>query len=279
MNAEVSDPLDAATIGNGLAARGESIEVEVLSRCPSTNSELLIRGSAQTPALLIADQQTAGRGRRGRRWHASPGDALMFSLSWSFAGDAGRLRGLSLAVGVSIAHTLRELGASGVALKWPNDLLASMALSKDSDNAKLGGILIETRAGGGRITAVIGVGLNYRRNPALETQLNRKVAAIEDSIDPLPSRNELAVRVVRGLAQTLRVFGDAGFEAFRSDWVALHALEGSPMRVRTSHGRVVAGIAEGIAADGGLLLRNRRGVHCIHSGTVVRESPARGADA
>jgi BirA family biotin operon repressor/biotin-[acetyl-CoA-carboxylase] ligase len=276
VGAEVSDALDAATMVEGLAARGESLEVQVLERCTSTNAGLLAGEPGQPPALLVANEQTAGRGRRGRRWHASPGDALMFSLRWQFAGDAGRLRGLSLAAGVSIARTLRELGARGVALKWPNDLLASMALCAHSA-AKLGGILIETRASSGRIAAVIGVGLNCRRNAALEAHLKRKVAALEDSIDPLPSRNELAVRIVAGLAQALRRFGDAGFEAFRSEWVALHALEGSPMRVRTSDGRIVAGIAEGIAADGGLLLRNRRGVHCIHSGTVVREGPAAGA--
>ena len=275
----MTDLLDAAAIGNALAARGESIGVRVLERCASTNTQLLARESAQAPALLVANEQTAGRGRRGRRWHASPGDALLFSLRWQFTGDAGRLRGLSLATGVSIARTLRELGASGVALKWPNDLLASMALSKDPDSAKLGGILIETRTGGGGITAVIGVGLNCRRNPALEAQIKRRVAALEDSIDPLPSRNELAAGIVAGLAQALRLLGEAGFEAFRSDWVALHALQGSPMRVRTSDGRIVAGIADGVAPDGGLLLRNRRGVHCIHSGTVVRRTLARGARA
>jgi BirA family biotin operon repressor/biotin-[acetyl-CoA-carboxylase] ligase len=277
VGAEVSDALDAATIAEGLAAQGESLEVQVLERCTSTNAGLLAGEPGRSPALLVANEQTAGRGRRGRRWHASPGDALMFSLRWQFEGDAGRLRGLSLAAGVSIASTLRELGARGVALKWPNDLLASMALSANSDAAKLGGILIETRARSGHIAAVIGVGLNCRRNATLESRLKRKVAALEDSIDPLPSRNELAVRIVAGLAQALRRFGDAGFEAFRSEWVAMHALEGSPMRVRTSDGRIVAGIAEGIAADGGLLLRNRRGVHCIHSGTVVREGPAAGA--
>lgn len=275
----MSDLLDAGTISEGLAARGESLEVQVLERCSSTNAALLERDPGQPAALLVANEQTAGRGRRGRRWHASAGDALMFSLRWQFAGDAGRLRGLSLAAGVSIARTLREMGARGVALKWPNDLLATIALPAKTQAAKLGGILIETRVGPGHIAAVIGVGLNWRRNAALEARLKRGIAALEDSIDPLPSRNELAVRVVAGLAQTLREFGDAGFEAFRSEWVALHALQGSQMRVRTSGGRLVAGVAEGVAADGGLLLRNRRGVHCIHSGTVVREAPAAGLAA
>ena len=264
------DTLDAGTIAGGLATRGEAMNVKVLERCASTNSELLARERTAMPALMIANEQTAGRGRRGRRWHASPGTALMFSLRWEFEGDAGRLRGLSLAVGVSIATTLRELGAHGVALKWPNDLLASVVDSSGPEGAKLGGILIETRSGAGRLSAVIGVGLNCVSTAGLEERLKRKVAALEDSIDPMPSRNELAVRVVAELASAMRVFGTAGLDAFKAEWESLHAHQGVRLRVRTSDGRVVSGIARGIAADGGLLLRNRRGLHSIHSGTVMR---------
>ena len=264
----LADTLDAATIANGLAARGAPMQVRVLESCASTNSALLERERTEAAALLIANEQTAGRGRRGRRWHAEPGTALMFSLRWEFEGELARLRGLSLAAGVGIAKTLRELGARGVSLKWPNDLLASMG----QDGAKLGGILIETRSGEGRVSAVIGVGLNCRRTPGLGEKLRRKVAALEESIDPMPARNELAVRIVAGLAQTLHLFGHAGFGAFSADWDSLHAFKGAAMRVRTGDGHVVSGIAEGIAPDGGLLLRNRRGVHHVHSGTVLRSA-------
>ena len=272
-----ADALDAAAIGRGLALRGEAIDVEVLERCTSTNTELMGRTPSASPALLVTDEQTAGRGRRGRRWHASPGAALMFSVRWSFPGEASKLRGLSLATGVSIARTLRGFGASGVALKWPNDLLASMTRPAVACSAKLGGVLIETRSGAGRIVAVIGVGLNCRSTPGLEARLNREVAVLEDLLDPMPARNALLVSIVADLAQALRVFGDAGLAAFRADWESMHAHQGAPLRVRTGDGRVVAGIADGIAADGGLLLRNRRGVHSIHSGTVMRAMRGNGA--
>lgn len=274
-----ADELDAAAIGKGLALRGEAIDVEVLERCTSTNTELMGRATFLSPALLVADEQTAGRGRRGRRWHASPGAALMFSMRWSFPGNAAALRGLSLAVGVSIARTLRGFGAAGVALKWPNDLLAAMTRPADAGGAKLGGILIETRSGAGRIVAVIGVGLNCRSTPGLEAKLKREVAVLEDLLNPMPSRNELLAAIAADLAEALRVFGDAGLAAFRADWESMHAHQGAPLRVRTGDGRVVAGIADGIAADGGLLLRNRRGVRSIHSGTVMRGPAARGAAA
>ena len=105
------DALDAAAIRRGLAAQGEDLPVEVRERCASTNTQLLARSAEEGRYLLFTELQTAGRGRRGRRWQSVPGAALTFSLRWPFAGDAGRLRGLSLAVGVGIVGALRELGA------------------------------------------------------------------------------------------------------------------------------------------------------------------------
>jgi BirA family biotin operon repressor/biotin-[acetyl-CoA-carboxylase] ligase len=267
----MTDALDADAIRAGLAAQGVSLVVEVRDRCASTNTELLERGSDGTPVLLLAEEQTAGRGRRGRRWHSIPGAALMFSLRWHFSGGAGRLGGLSLAAGVGVAKTLCALGAHGVALKWPNDLLAQSARGA----GKLGGILIETRAsaggnGGSQCAAVVGVGLNCRSMPGLESRLKRRIASLDELVDPLPTRNEIAIRVAAGLARTMQEFADAGFEAFRSEWESMHANQGESMKVRTADGRVVSGIAEGLAADGGLLLRTRRGVKAVNSGTVVR---------
>lgn len=240
--------------------------VDVRARCGSTNTELLALERAAGPVLLLADEQTAGRGRRGRRWHASPGSALMFSLRWEFAGPVARLRGLSLATGVGITAALRALGARGLALKWPNDLLAGQG--------KLGGVLIETRSAHGRIAAVIGIGINCRRQGGLATRLGRSIAALEDLVDPLPARNALAVRLVAELARTLRGFDAGGLTAFRGAWESLHAQQGERMRVRIADGRIVAGVAEGIADDGALLLRNRRGVRSIASGTVMRAEAA-----
>ena len=270
-----SDALDGGTIARGIAAGGEDIPVEVIATCGSTNSELLARDSLRGPFLLLAEEQTAGRGRRGRRWHSKPGAALMFSMRHDFAGGPAQLRGLSLAAGVAIAKALHGLGAREVALKWPNDLLASMG----NGGAKLGGILIETRSGGGRIAAVIGVGLNCRRMPGLDTRLKRRVASLDESIDPLPERNRIAIRIGVELMRALRVFANAGFEPFRAEWDAMHANRGETLRVRTADGRIVAGIADGAAPDGGLLLRTTRGVQCVHSGTVIRNSAARGSAA
>lgn len=269
-----ADVLEAAAIRATLAARGEPIAVEVLAQCESTNSALLERRADRSPLLLLADAQTAGRGRRGRSWVSAAGTAVTFSLRWSFAGPVGRLRGASLAIGVGLARTLHAFGAPDVRLKWPNDLLAPRALNGARVEGKLGGVLVETRSGAGGVIAVIGVGLNWRRQPELDAQLGRPVASLEDLLDPLPSRNSLAAGLAAGLAGTLRTFDAEGLANFRPAWEALHAYQGARLRVRTGDGRVIAGTAEGIAADGALLLRNRRGLHPVTDASVLRALPA-----
>ena len=278
------DVLDAATIrhtlaahgealtahGEALAAHGEALTVEVLASCESTNTVLLDRPAGDTPHLLLADAQTAGRGRRGRGWISAPGAALTFSLAWSFAGPVGRLRGLSLAIGVGLARALHALGAHAVRLKWPNDLLVPQQLNGQSVDAKLGGVLIETRARSGVTHAVVGVGLNWRRLPGLDARLGRRVASLEDLLDPLPSRNALAASLAAELARTLRTFDREGLALFRAEWETLHAYQGERLKVRTGDGRVLAGTAEGIAEDGALLLRNRRGLHPVSDASVMR---------
>ena len=125
--------------------------VEVVPEIDSTNSELMrrIRAGRQKPVLLVAERQTAGRGRLGRQWDSGAGGhggALTFSLALAL--EPHDWAGLSLAVGVSVARCLHaDLG-----LKWPNDIWLQ--------DRKLGGILIETATLGGKRFAVIGVGIN-----------------------------------------------------------------------------------------------------------------------
>src|SRR5213078_2065871 len=108
------------------------------------NSVLLEEKLSGGPVLLVADEQTAGRGRRGQRWHSMPGSGLTFSLAVALRRPARELAALSLVAGVAVARALRALGVRQAALKWPNDLVV--------EAAKLGGILVETRANGGGTT-------------------------------------------------------------------------------------------------------------------------------
>ena len=257
------DDLDSAAIARELAREGVPLEVEVLASCTSTNSLLLERAAEPGALLLIADEQRAGRGRRGRQWVTRRGAALTFSLRWQFRTPAQGLRGLSLAAGVALARALRAMGAHEVGLKWPNDLLVA------GSNAKLGGILVETCATHAGTAAVIGVGLNCRSVPALEEHLMRRIAALEELLEPLPRRDALAARLAAELARALRAFEAGGLAAFSEEWESLHAFRGQHLSVSTDDGLTLAGTAEGIAADGALLLRTGSGLHSIYNGSVA----------
>ena len=182
-------------------------EVRVLPRCASTNGVLLEESGARSPALLAAEHQTAGRGRRGRRWHGLPGDGIAMSLRVSLRRPAREIAGLQVAAGVAAARALRAMGAKEVGLKWPNDLVAR--------GAKLGGILVETRSGGEGVLAVLGIGINCRAAPP---RLRRAAIALRDLVKPLPSRNAVIGAIGRELMAAVREFEISGAAPFLRDW-------------------------------------------------------------
>ena len=231
----------------------------MVERCNSTNT-MLLEEKGSGCVLLVAEEQTAGRGRRGRRWHSTPGAGLTFSLALRVKRPARELAGLSLAAGVALCKALRALGVARAALKWPNDLVV--------DGAKLGGILVETRGAGAATRAVIGIGINCRRDSGLVFRVRRKVASLDQYID-VKDRNDLIKKIVPALLDSLATFEAQGLEALRGEWEALDAHAGQRLRVRLSDGRALSGISDGIAEDGALRLTTRNGIKKIRSGRVV----------
>ncbi len=128
---------------------------------------------------------------------------------------------------------------------------------------------METRARGAGSVAVVGIGINHLSVEGLEARLRRGVAALQELLRPLPERNSIIGALGRDLLAALSSFDATGFEPFRADWQALHAHAGQRLRVRLADGRVVAGVAEGLAADGALQLRTRRGLRTVRNGHVV----------
>jgi BirA family biotin operon repressor/biotin-[acetyl-CoA-carboxylase] ligase len=205
--------------------------VEVLPEIDSSNSELMRRArSGQHEAtLLVAERQTAGRGRMGRVWQSQPGDSLTFSLGLSLAPKDWS--GLSLAVGLSLAENLHP----DIRLKWPNDLWL--------EDRKLGGILVEAATMGGRSHVVVGVGLNIQAQPA--AGLHTAPAALTERL-PQTSAADALARVAQ------------------SRFELRDALKGR--QVHTSDGQ--EGLALGVSASGGLRLQTTLGVQDIHSAEI-----------
>ncbi|GLU32819.1 biotin--[acetyl-CoA-carboxylase] ligase [Trinickia caryophylli] len=269
----VQPPLAADALD--IAAQTGSTNTDLMQRLKSLPRDQAVPGFF---AVRAAYRQTAGRGRQGRRWHATPGHALMFSVATIVPRPLAGLAGLSLAAGTVLAEALRQLPgldarqASRIGLKWPNDVLL--------DEGKLAGILVETAWSTPVATAtVIGIGINVRPDEALAAELAAastdapeqappKTAAALSQLLPDANLTDTLAAVLPALRAMLDRFGAEGFAPFAQRWAALHAYAGREVAL-IEQGRVVAhGIALGVDAMGQLLLDTGRGVEVIATGDV-----------
>ena len=229
-----------------------AISVEVTDQVDSTSTELLRRAARRDihGALLAAEWQTAGRGRRGRVWTAVAGGSLTFSLGWRFEQGAGFVAGLSLAVGVAVVRALEAEGLAGVELKWPNDLVHR--------HLKVGGILVELNGDAlGPSTVVVGVGLNIRLPQNVKRDIAQPVsdlATVAGRGAPPIDRNKLLARLVTELAASLSQYAAQGFMPFAAEWQRRHAYQGKPVKLLLPDGEQVKGTVAGVDSTGALVL-------------------------
>lgn len=236
----------------------------------STNAEIFRQlevGEAASGLVCAAEQQTAGRGRRGRSWVSPFAGNLYLSLAWQFAGGAAVLEGLSLAVGVAASTALADLDFNGISLKWPNDLLY--------DDAKLGGILIEmTGDAAGSCQVVVGIGINVKMPDRAAQAIAQSWTDLERiGGAPLCSRNTLLAALLNHLLPLLNEFEEQGFAPWRERWMALDAYLDQPVIV-SSGNRRMTGAARGIDGSGALLLDTSSGMLTVRGGEVsLRRAP------
>jgi BirA family biotin operon repressor/biotin-[acetyl-CoA-carboxylase] ligase len=238
-----------------LAPMLPGLVVQVLPEIDSTNTELMrrARSGAMQPSLLVALNQTAGRGRLGRQWLSQAEDALTFSLGLPLR--MGDWSGLSLAVGLSVAQSLHP----DIRLKWPNDLWWRQR--------KLAGILIETASLGAQRYAVIGIGINLAQRPA--QGLSTPPAWLQEAWPGVTGPQALE-RVLLPLVQTLQRFEHAGFAPFMDRFNALDGLR--DCAVSLSDGS--SGVACGVDTRGALQVHTATGLQAIVSSEVsVRLGP------
>lgn len=270
------DALDAGAIRAALGP-AHAVALEVRASVDSTNRVLLEDDDTQV-RVLLAERQTAGRGRRGRTWLADPAGSLCLSLAWRSTRPPRETAALGIVAGVACAEVLRTLPGATVGLKWPNDLVI--------DDRKLGGILVEARADRGGIRAVIGVGVNVRLPASVAATIDADALA-RDAVAgdasnaaglpctdlhaalgaATPSRNRLAALFIGGLLHRLHEFEGQGLAAAVAAWPSLDALAGRRVRVLDgADGR--CGIARGIDTDGALRVEFDHGIQRVHSGEV-----------
>jgi BirA family biotin operon repressor/biotin-[acetyl-CoA-carboxylase] ligase len=213
----------------------------------STNSEALTaaRSGDRGPLWVVAAEQTAGRGRRGREWVSAPGNLYASLLLFDPAPPetAPQLAFVAgLAVYDAIVERARDL-RDGLALKWPNDVLHA--------HKKLAGILIESEMTESRLAVAVGMGVNCSRHPAQASFPATDIAEAGGKVSPENLFSVLSHCMMRRLDQWNR---GAGFRGIRADWLNCATGVGGEITVRLS-GRELAGYFEGLDDAGHLLLR------------------------
>ena len=255
------------------ATRAALESLEVLLVTTSTNEQLAGR-PAPLPGRMqvsVAEYQTGGRGRRGRRWLSPLGHGVCLSVAWCYEVAPRDLSALGLVAGVAVTSALSTLGANEIRLKWPNDVMA--------DGGKLGGILVEVAGeSGGPLRVIVGVGLNVRPVPGLTSELEAEGGAVRavalDELRPgeTTSRNWLVGALLNALADSLRDFATGGFATFIGDWRRHDFLLGQQVTV-TSGVQMTRGVARGIADDGALLLEVDDRIVSVLAGDVTLRAP------
>lgn len=266
--AQPLDLLDADAIVDALPAQARQAlaRLDIAWTLSSTNSALL---AAETPgrgcAVLLAERQTGGRGRRGRTWSSPLAAHVYLSLARRFDGGLARLSGLSVVAGIACCDALHAFGFAQVGLKWPNDLVVAEAGAL----RKLGGVLVEGAGeSAGAARAVIGIGLNVRMPPATGAAIDQPWTDLAALAPALPPRNAIVAGLLGQLLPALEAFDAGGLAAFLPRYRECDVLAGCAVRV---HGAAEAweATALGIADDGALRVRDAAGTERrVHAGDV-----------
>ena len=264
-------PLDGARI----AACVGAAEVETVLRTGSTNTDLLGRVRARAPAraLLRATlEQTAGRGRHGRAWHAAPGSALLFSLAIPFVGAYAIDSAVSLTCGLAVAESLAPRVT--IQLKWPNDLLL--------DGRKVGGVLCELALDdAGQRTLVVGIGVNLALAPETRAAIEQPAATLDEMI-PLRElagqREDLIGRIAASVLALAAEFDLHGFAPLRARFLARFALLGREVELIEAKRPIAVGVAIDIDAAGRLLLLTDAGTRAFAGGELSLRRAASAAN-
>lgn len=223
----------------------------------STNAEALrlIEAGQVAPFLVLSEQQTAGRGRRGRKWVSPFAQNVYYSLVLRIDGGLRQLEGLSLVVGLAVMQTLRDFGVHGSGLKWPNDVLVG--------SKKIAGILLELVGDPADVChVVLGIGINANMQSAAE--VDQQWTSIQLETGRAVDRNHLVAHLSQALQGYLDHHRDAGFSVIRQEWEQNHLWQGKAVSLIAGVNQV-DGVVLGIDDQGALRLEVN-GVEKIYSG-------------
>lgn len=260
--------LDASEIQSELSEEAARLmgELDLHRSIGSTNTHAMARANSGNSQayVCLAEHQSEGRGRHGRRWVSPFARNIYLSVVWEFDGGAAVLEGLSLAVGVAIVQALSENGIDDVQLKWPNDLLWK--------GQKLAGVLLEmTGDAAGRCQVVVGIGLNVDMLTQEASEVDQAWVGLSSIADRV-SRNTLVASLLSKLLPLLNSYDEKGFAPLRQTWESLDYFRDSEVEIRSGE-HVTVGKVCGVTDSGALRLQNQSGEQLMFGG----EASLRGA--
>ncbi|MGB3739910.1 MAG: biotin--[acetyl-CoA-carboxylase] ligase, partial [Pontixanthobacter sp.] len=229
--------------------------IEYVAETGSTNADLIERYkngyAVHENAWLVADRQSAGRGRQGREWTDGGGNFMGSTIVLPSSGDPA-IRTLSLVTGIAVHETCVSFAPNArFTLKWPNDLMV--------EGAKIAGVLLE----GFDDAVVVGVGVNLAKSPSIAERSTTAFAEFAD----IPMRNVFAERLCAEFGKALDRWRTYGLDPILLRWLQLAHPIDTRLKVHGENGAFVSGRFEGLGPDGALLLRTADGAHrAIHSG-------------
>ncbi|HAZ80108.1 MAG TPA: biotin--[acetyl-CoA-carboxylase] ligase [Porticoccaceae bacterium] len=247
--------LNKGKIGSGLInARAAKIyKLVLLNTVDSTNryARDQVKAGNVSGLVVLAEQQTAGVGRRGNRWLSPFGANIYMSIVWNFTQSEDVLQGLSLAIGVAVCRSLTKIGMSGVKLKWPNDIYVG--------SKKLGGILLELVGDpSGDCSVVIGVGINHDMPFSAGEAIDQAwTDIVKETVTPV-SRNHLAACLIDNIFDILETFHRLGFSAYQDEWIAADLMYNMPATISNSR-ESISGTVLGVDEHGALRMKLENG--------------------
>jgi BirA family biotin operon repressor/biotin-[acetyl-CoA-carboxylase] ligase len=256
--------LSKETINQHFLAKSINVPtLHLFNSLDSTNTWLKKNGDCGE--VCVAEQQTAGRGRRGNEWLSPDAENIYLSLKWCFDKAPCHLSLLSLRVGLSIAKALQAVGLSGHGVKWPNDIYWQ--------GLKMGGILIESVAfskkSASKQSLIIGIGLNINMPLSAGKQIDQPWVSLNTILGQQIDRHHLLALLLEHLMIDLQRFDTLNLAQFQTEWQQWDMLNGKQVKILQQH-QESAGIVRGIDAQGRIVIELLSGQLAHYSSAEIR---------
>lgn len=248
-----------ATLEHSLGTSCQGVHVFDVIDSTSSEALRLCKRGAKGIHLVLAFSQTAGRGRRERKWVSPEEAGVYLSLLHPLSVQPQSLQGLSLASALSVEVALRRLGAQGLQVKWPNDVL--------HNGRKLAGILLELHCQEDAVYVVFGIGINLSLTERQQREINKPVTDLSTLLEKSVSIEKVTEAVVSQLIQYVARFQQQGFAPFYEEWNNLDCYRGQEIELTSGDDRRI-GKSLGVDHQGRLLLQTASGEETITGGEI-----------